>query len=141
MTRWRDQGAWLVATLPLAGLTALVYAAFEWLFLVTKPSSLAVLPFATQLSVLAHAPMPTVWPLLGIQLIASGLSLLAFPRLRAVAVLPAALIGGALLLVLVDNFTYTLVGVGVLTSEGPWRVAYAAVFAGLVGVAGDRLLR
>ena len=141
MTRWRDRGAWLVATLPLAGLTAMVYAAFEWLFLVTKPSSLAVLPFATQLSVLAHAPMPTVWPLLGIQLIASGLSLLAFPRLRALAVLPAALIGGALLLVLVDNFTYTLLGVGVLTSDGPWRVAYAAVFAGLVGVAGDRLLR
>ena len=38
--RRRQMLSWLVFTLPLAALWAVVYAAFEWLFIVTRPSAL-----------------------------------------------------------------------------------------------------
>lgn len=141
MSTRRDQLRWLALTLPIAALAALTYATSEWLFIVTRPSALASLPFATQVRVLTRAPLPLLWPLLGAQLVASLVSLVAFPRARAVAVVPGAVIGGALLLLLLDNFSYTLFGVGVLTTEGFVRVLYAAAFPGLIVVAGYRLFR
>jgi arylsulfatase A-like enzyme len=139
--QWRERVAWVVLTLPLAALCALVYSSSEWLFMVTRPSPLAALPLATRLAVLGRGPLPTLLPLLGAQLVATIVSLVAYPRTRALAVVPAAAIGGALLLTLVDNFTYTLFGFGVLTSDGVLRVAYAAVVPALVVVAGARLYR
>src|SRR5688572_2934196 len=47
---------WLLATLPLAPLTAIAYVFSEWLFFVTKPSPTSALPFAQQLLVLLKAP-------------------------------------------------------------------------------------
>lgn len=141
MSTRRDRLRWFALTLPLAALCALAYTASEWLFIVTRPSALASLPFFTQLTVLAHAPQPLLWPLLGVQVVAGLVSLVAFPRARAVAVVPAAVIGGALLLLLLDNFSYTLFGFGVLTTDGVVRVLYAAALPGLMVVAGYRLFR
>lgn len=141
MTTRHDRLRWLLLTLPLAALCGLAYATSEWLFIVTRPSALASLPFATQLTVLTRAPQPLLWPLLGAQLTASLVSLVAFPRVRGLALVPGAVIGGALLLLLLDNFTYTLFGVGVLTTDGFARVAYAAALPGLMVVAGYRLCR
>ncbi|HUR35252.1 MAG TPA: sulfatase-like hydrolase/transferase [Vicinamibacterales bacterium] len=139
--RRRTQASWFALTLPLAPLCAVVYAACEWLFIVTKPSALASLPLNTELAVLVRGPLPALLPLVAVQAGASLLSLVAFPRLRALAVVPGALVAGALALVMVDNFTYTLFGVGVLTTDGLARVLYAAFVPALVVIAGDRLFR
>lgn len=141
MNTRRDCLRWLALTLPLAAVCGLAYAASEWLFIVTRPSALASLPFATQLTVLTRAPLPLLWPLLAAQLAASLVSLVSFPRIRALAVVPGAVIGGALLLLLLDNFSYTLFGFGVLTTGGAARVAYAAALPGLMVLAGYRLFR
>jgi arylsulfatase A-like enzyme len=135
----RDAVRWSVATLPLAPIAAGVYLAFEWLFVVTKPSPTASLPLAEQVAVLARSPLPLLWPLLAVQAAASVLSAIAFPRLRGLALVPAAVITGLMLLMLTDNFTYTLFGFGVLTSSAAVRVAYAALLSGFIVVAGWKL--
>jgi arylsulfatase A-like enzyme len=135
------RATWLLVTLPLAAICTVLYFTSEWLFIVTKPSSLASLPFGVQLEVLGRAPVPLLLPLIGVQLLASLLSLIAFPKLRSIALAPAAVVGGALLLLLADNFTYTLFGFGTLTSEGVLRVIYAAAVPGFAVLAGERLHR
>jgi arylsulfatase A-like enzyme len=125
----------------LAGLVLLAYVALEWLFFVTKPSALASLPRATQLDVLARSPLPALWIALAIQAVASAVSVVLFPRFRGVAVAPAATVAGALILLLLDNFTYTIFGFGVMTSAGAVRLVYAAAVPALVLVAGERLMR
>jgi hypothetical protein len=141
VSRWRERAAWVGLTLPLAPLAVLVYVASEWLFAVTRPSALASQPFGTQIRVLAGAPLPTILPLLGVQLAASVLSVVSFRRFAAVAVVPAASILGALLLMLVDNFTYTLFGFGILTSDGVTRVVYAALLPASIVLSANRLSR
>ena len=138
---WRARVSWFVLTLPLAATCALLYMASEWLFIVTRPSALGSMPLSVELSALGRATAPMMIPLLGTQLVASMLSLVAFPRFRGLAVVPSAIIGGALLLLLVDNFTYTVFGFGVVTSDGLVRVLYAAVVPAMVVVAGERMHR
>jgi len=133
--------SWLALTLPLAAASVLLYMTSEWLFIVTKPSALGSMPFSVQLRALVEATAPMMIPLLGVQLVASVLSLVAFPRLRALAVVPSAIVGGLLLLLLVDNFTYTVFKFGVLTSEGLGRVLYAAAVPAMVVIAGERIHR
>lgn len=109
---------WLLATLPLAWLSLFLYVFFEWLFQVTKLSPLSSVPFSEQLHVLVIAPLPLLFPLILVQLAATILSIIAFPRLRFLAAIPAAIPAGLLAFMLVDNFTHTIIGVGML-SGGP----------------------
>jgi hypothetical protein len=140
MSASRERLVWIAATLPLAPLALIVYASLEWLFFVTKPSTLSTLPLTTQLTVLARTPLPMLWALLALQFVSSLLSVIAFPRLRALAMVPAAAVGGALLLILLDNFTYTILGFGALTSDGFVRALYAGLLPVLAVVAGRTLL-
>ncbi|MGE3705575.1 MAG: sulfatase-like hydrolase/transferase [Vicinamibacterales bacterium] len=133
------RGRWVVATLPLAPLAAVAYLFSEWLFFVTKPSPTAALPFADQLLVLVKSPTPALLPLLVAQVLASLVSALAYPRLRGAAYVPAAGICGFLLLVLFDNFTYTVFGFGIVSSGEALRLAYAALLPMLVLAAGWKL--
>jgi arylsulfatase A-like enzyme len=130
---------WLMASLPLAPAAAVLYLFSEWLFFVTKPSPTGALPFADQLLVLLRAPAPALVPLIVAQLLASLVSLVAYPRFRSAAFVPAAGIGGYLLLTLVDNFTYTIFGVGIVRSGEVLRVAYAALLPMLALIAGWKL--
>ncbi len=126
----------MIASLPLAPGAAVVYLFFEWLFFVTKPSPTAGLPLGEQLLVLLRSPRPLVLPLLAVQAGASLVAFVGYPRLRAVAVIPASLVGGVLLLVLADNFTYTVFGFGILTA-GEWlRIAYAGLLPTMIAIAG-----
>ncbi|NOT24456.1 MAG: sulfatase [Acidobacteria bacterium] len=125
--------------MPLAPLSAVVYLTFEWLFLVTKPSPTSALPVATQLRVLLESPLPALLPLLGVQAIASALSVIAFPRLRGLALVPAAFVCGFLCLVLIDNFTYTLFGVGITRSGEVLRIVYTIGLCLIVGLVGWKL--
>lgn len=143
VARGRLHGAqllrWLIASLPMAPAAAVLYLFSEWLFFVTKPSPTAALPFADQLWVLLRAPAPALVPLIVVQVLASLVSLVAYPRFRAAAYVPTAGIGGYLLLTLVDNFTYTLFGIGIVRSGEVLRVAYAALLPSLALIVGWKL--
>jgi hypothetical protein len=139
MSRWSRPLIWFVVTLPLAPACLLGYACSEWLFFVTRPSALSALPLSTEIGVLTHAAVPMLLPVLTAQAVASALSLIAFPRFRPAALIPGAIVGGAMLLILLDNFTYTLFGFGVLTTEGVWRVLYAGIVPALAVFAARRL--
>ena len=130
---------WAAVSLPMAPLALLAYASSEWLFFVTKPSPLASLPFGEQLAVLAKAPFPYLLPLVAIQAFASAVSLVKYPRVRAAAVVPAACVCGFGLLLLIDNFTYTVFGFGVLTAGEMLRVVYATLLPLLAVCAGWKL--
>ena len=137
--RTRRWVRWLLATLPLAPLAAIAYVFSEWLFFVTKPSPTAALPFAQQWLVLLNASGAVVGGLLLVQAVASVASLVAYPRARLLAFVPAAVIAGFLLLTLGDNFTMTLFGFGIARASEPLRVVYAALLPMLAIVAGAKL--
>ena len=126
----------MAATLPVAPLTAIAYLLSEWVFFVTKPSPLAGLPLTTELAVLLRSPLNILLPLLCVQAIVSVASGLGSPHLRWLAIVPGAMVGGVLLLQLIDNFTYTLFGFGVLTVGLSFRLIYAALLFALVACAG-----
>ena len=146
MTRLRASSAaarqgllWALATLPLAPLAAAAFLAAEWLFFATKPSAVSALTWGTQLKVLTTAPLPYLLPLLGIQALASFASAVAYPRLRAISVVPAALIGGVMLTLLLDNFTYTVFHFGILASGTVLRTLYATLVPLMMAIAGWKL--
>ena len=113
----------------LAILYAYFYGFMEWLFFVTKPSSLSTLTLIEKLEAL---------------LITSGviatialtlLALLALPalitknsRLIFLACIAPALILSINILILVDNFTYNVLNAGIIYAEGFWRLLYAIGF-------------
>ena len=125
--------------MPLAPIAAALYLLSEWLFLVTNASPTAGLSLGTQLLSLLKAPIPVVMPLLVAQALATSISLVAYPRFRWAACAPAAMILGFLLLVLIDNFTYTLFSVGLVRSGEPLRLVYATMLAMLSAGAGWKL--
>ena len=97
MAGLRARASWFVLTLPLAAGCALLYMASEWLFIVTRPSALGSMPLSVELEPPSRGrPVPLMIPLLGTQLVASMLSMVAFPRFRALAVVPSAIVGGGL---------------------------------------------
>ena len=107
----------------------LVYLASEWLFFASKPSFMSVLSWPARLGLLVR---------LGLAAAALGALGVAVPATLAVALrrlpghglwatvgrlVPAALLAVTGLL-LVDNFTITVLGFGVPSSRGPVRIAY-----------------
>ena len=130
---------WVAATLPLAPLSAIAYLFSEWLFVITKPSPTSALPFSSQLIVLLESPLPALLPFLAVQAAASLLSAIAYPRVRGIALVPAAGVCGFLLLVLIDNFTYTVFGFGIARSDEIFRVAYTMLLCLLAAIAGWKL--
>ena len=89
--------------------------AMEWLFAVTKPSFMDALGAAESLRILLIAPLP----LLGVALLATA----ALHLVRLGWVVPAAVLACSALL-LVDNFTNTLFGVGIGSTRGGWEAGY-----------------
>ncbi len=107
----------------------------EWLFYVTKPSFFSVLTPWQSVMVLLVAPVP--YAALG--LVWLGVPLLAWlaraPRAVVAglfALAPAALLAAALIL-MIDNFSYTVLEIGVASVRDAWRFVYAAFFLGLFG--------
>jgi hypothetical protein len=124
---------WWLASVPLAPLATIILLFSEWLFQVTKPSPLSALPLGSQLKVLLSAlDVRTLNWILCAQLAASSASVVRYPRARTLALWPAAAIGGLLLLLLLDNFTYTLFGIGVTRAGAVLRVAYALALCALI---------
>ena len=123
---------WILLTLPLAMAAFIVYVASEWLFFVTKTSSLTFLPLKERLVVALETPTPFVAPLFLVQACFTVLSLVAFPRLRAAAAVPAGMVVACMILILIDNFTYVIVGFSSLHVPRPHVYYYAALVPVLV---------
>lgn len=112
-----------------AVLAAFAYAFMEWLFFATKASFMDALPLGKKLE---------IFLLTGLAL--TALAVLPLSALRVLGWIPGptkrwqvftilgaavpALILAALSLLLIDNFTYTLIKIGIVTSVGLWRGAY-----------------
>ncbi|KPL83401.1 hypothetical protein SE15_06900 [Thermanaerothrix daxensis] len=112
---------------------SIVYTFSEWLFIITKPSSIAILPLLQKVRIF----------LLSLGVVSTiGFALLAFIGLlwlilkwrwlKPIAtLLPAGILSGTTLL-LVDNFTYTLFHWGIATSSGWTRAMYMLAFLGML---------
>ncbi len=121
-------------SLLLAVLSAYLLVLMEWVFHVTKPSFLSVLLPGEALSVLLIAPLPLVAVAMAVAALSLPLMFVG-QRLGArgahvawvAAALPAAFLA-PLLLLLVDNFTYTTSGWGITTLRSGSRLAYGVAF-------------
>ncbi len=107
------------------------YVAMEWLFFATQPSFLGLLPWWEKLRVLAVTALPwLVWAfVLQALLFAVDPWLLErLPKGRRwrgrLAGCGPALVLTATSVLLVDNFTYTLFGLGIVRTRGVWVYAY-----------------
>ena len=102
-----------------------LFLSLEWLFLVTKPSFFSALSWLERLRVLFSALGVLLVPILCLFILLVPVSrLVPWPPWRwAAALIPAITLSFTALL-LVDNFTYTLFGIGVKTIEGRWRIIY-----------------
>jgi arylsulfatase A-like enzyme len=114
-------------------LTATLYGFMEWLFTITRPSYLSELAFINQLGVLFFASAFLAG--LGLLILTPLLLLGLLPRFRRdptllikIGALVPAGICAALILILVDNFTYTLFKFGVVSTAGVTRLLYGLGF-------------
>jgi arylsulfatase A-like enzyme len=118
-------------------LYAYAYVALEWLFLVTKPSFLSTWPPADRLNILLAGALPFVLAALALHALLCLVSIAASRSARlaphAASFLKAApsLITVAIALMLLDNFTYTMFGWGIVYATAYTAPAYWA-FALLV---------
>jgi hypothetical protein len=109
------------------------YILMEWLFFVTKPSFMDSMSIGERLEtlLLANLYLLPFWlvPLLilfGVSLV-QWLSKLWFYFLYVGELIPASILA-ATSLILIDNFTYTLFRVGVVSTNGVSRILYGLLF-------------
>ena len=114
---------------------AIAYVFFEWLFLATKPSFMTQFGFWDRLPVL-FVSSALVTMFLG--LLTGPLALLALIARRyekaaaafvVVPLIPAGIVLAATIMLLIDNFTYTVFGVGIQTSHDAWVHLYRLLVA------------
>ena len=110
-----------------------IFIFFEWLFFVTKPSFMSVLSIFEKMkiflgfgSLLALAALLAITPILLLNTLPILKAKKHFLNLFT-ALLPAAILA-SLLLLLVDNFTYTLFSFGVFNAIGLIRPIYGLLF-------------
>ena len=118
-------------------LVAQLYVLMEWLFLVTKPSFLNVFSWPDKLKILfisgVLAAVVSLFGLGVIYLVGRFVALRRYPKgfFWLACLLPAAILA-ALLLLMLDNFTYTVFSFGIATTQGIGRALYATFFLVLV---------
>jgi hypothetical protein len=120
-----------------------VFTFNEWLFFVTKPSFLSMMSLPEALLVLFIAPLPYIMVALGVLagLLLMHRTMAAFgvgepqtpPGLvvAAYALVPALFLASTLFLV-IDNFSYTMFGFGVIVARDAWRILYGILFVALI---------
>jgi len=113
--------------------SAYFYAFMEWLFFVTKPSSLSVLTLFDKVKILVITGGIVALLLLACLFILSIPALLVThpiwrPRLRALSLLAPASMFAVTALLLLDNFTYTVFKFGIISAESWGKAPYAIGF-------------
>jgi len=117
----------------LTVVAAYAYIFIEWLFVVTKGSFLSMLSLFTRLQVLLFAGGLLTGLGLAILLVLFAVSRLPGLRnrpawmLNLAALLPA-FVCACLALIVADNFTYTVLHLGVVSFKGFGRLVYAILF-------------
>ena len=117
----------------LTVLTAYFCVFMEWLFYVTKPSFMDLMPFGQKLGVFLLSGLALAAAGLVVLIVLFAISLLPFLGrywkvfLWLGGLLPASFLAVTALM-LIDNFTYTLFKFGMLTSQGIWRGVYGFLF-------------
>lgn len=117
----------------LTALSIYAYVFMEWLFFVTKPSFMSTMAFGTKLSILLLTPLlPFIAAIACLATLATLALINQAPFqndfLLMVARLIPATILASLLLLLIDNFTYTVLNFGIISSEGIWRELMPSFF-------------
>ena len=131
---------WALLTLPLPLAALAVYSFLEWLFFVTKVSVVSGLPWGERLRVLVETPAPFIPFVLVVQL-PFTLAAVAFPRVRGVAVIPAAILLGCAGFLLADNFTYVLFSFSSTSVPDGFRYVYAVLLLAFIAACGHALAR
>ena len=122
----------VLASLIQIVLACYVYVFFEWLFLATQVGFMVSFAPFTKLSALATLPLAAVGVTAGAWLVLVAIDLIRLRRtgelapFAATTLVPAAVLA-CLVFLLIDNFTYTVLGFGVVTA-GKWlRFLYVPV--------------
>ncbi len=113
--------------------SAYFYAFMEWLFFATKPSSLSILaPFESLEVLVVTGGVFALTLVIGSVMLSLPAWLVNSPkwrpRLLVLSYIPPALSLSITALIMLDNFTYTVFKVGVISMEGLWRAVYAFGF-------------
>ena len=117
----------------------ILYVFLEWIFHVTKPSFMWTMTIWQDISVFLLTALVLVAPEVILILLVWGISKLfksdfaekAFQWFGAIF---AALIAASMTLILIDNFTYTLFGWGIVTTRRIPRALYALFFIVLIAL-------
>lgn len=120
------------STVVITAFTSFLFVFSEWIFIFTRPSFLRTVPFPEKLEALSVTSALLV--ILGIM----ATMLLLLPRLvlkqdvarrviTAIALLVPTVFLVATILLLVDNFTYTVFRFGIVSAQGGWRAVYAGL--------------
>jgi len=129
---------------------AYLYVLLEWLFFLTKPSFLSAATLSSAIVALGLTPLGILVPAV---LVASVCFAIAFvvhrghsnPALLTAAtrlsLFVPAVVGATLLLLLIDNFTYTIWQFGIVNAGGVFVWIYTFVFLPLVALTFRRLER
>lgn len=115
-----------------------LYVLFEWLFIATKPSFMTHLQFNEKLWILIYGAlffstlsMIPVLALMGIHNLINRKTLSS--KIIIIGFVVPATAATLMVFMLVDNFTYTLFGFGVISTRGLFRAIYATALL-LIGV-------
>lgn len=109
------------------------YVLMEWIFFVTKPSFFSAASACDRISSLLIPPLlPALLGIAGIFVVwGMGRLFRSFASegfFFAIACVISSAVISASVFMLVDNFTYTMFGFGVVSSKGLWCFCYAALF-------------
>jgi phosphoglycerol transferase MdoB-like AlkP superfamily enzyme len=121
----------------LSVLAAYAYAFMEWLFFTTMPSFMDALTFGDKFAVFLTTGLVLAGGALGILLPLRILGWIPGPTKRGKvfqrlgAFVPAAA-AAALSLLMIDNFTYTVLKFGIITSQGVVRAGYGILAVSLL---------
>jgi hypothetical protein len=119
---------WLLQNTLYGIFISFVYVFFEWIFFITKLSFMSVLSTQSKLGVLFITGFFVLLLLLISLFLISSLdflfSVLSFGYSRFIYFIPSGFILASLILILFDNFTYTVFKFGIVSSSGAFRVFY-----------------
>ncbi len=124
----------LAAAWSISFLASFAYIASEWLFLVTKPSSINALPVFEKIAIpiFSAALMSVIAALFQFIFWAIARPFRESKWANVLQLLIPAGILSATALLLIDNFTYTTLSFGIITSQGLTRFLYGLGFLLLI---------
>ena len=135
--------SWVAEASRAAGMTVLTAYALvfsEWLFFVTKPSFLLSAGFWDQAWILVVVPWILAIPAMVISLAGALLTLVVSrPLSNRILALGAAVLASVLLMLLADNFTYTLFSIRIYDLLGFGRILYALALVALAFLLNARM--